>query len=586
MTFRNKNKLEIDEGSQLFSEEFKFEELPENEKENDFSVIQAQSDFETISKQEFIKTGDATEFEELSNTDEESLKFSKIDCPDDSRNIYKSPHQDHPNTKNHVNKNKKNSRKGNYINTQKQSQNRQTKNKQKKLKINKIYFRESVDVSNSLIHQSDVPKDLEWNDKSPFFLIDHFDDFTRFEKKKRQKKNMTFFTFDCPFVTKHTFIRLNKQNLIIAANDPTHPQYKSEKNLLKVFRQASSARSKNLEFEFICVHNMPRPVIKLQVNKWDDLLIVHFDDDSMTFFDMSFRMMKVGHVSDMYTIRLEEVSIKTTKNKKYQGRSSLLIKTNLQKSLKSMKKNEYISHKKIPYTQDLQEYLLIYNKTARSLELYNLDSSTKIECCLQYRLSNLPFISKIIYLENDYICLGSGAQNIKHSERNLVLMSLKTFEFSYHGWDQLDSVSDMVYDPFSGMLFVANETRYFSALKFYSKVKTLSLFKHFTLDSSSNRRVSFMLVRPSKTETFSKLLVFNKTNYMHTYLIIGNGKSIKFNDVIVDNVISPFQLTELSLPTIDSVNIKIDRRVMLIETNRKKLSSFCSISLGDSAIRF
>ena len=105
MTFRNKNKLEIDEGSQLFSEEFKFEELPENEKENDFSVIQAQSDFETISKQEFIKTGDATEFEELSNTDEESLKFSKIDCPDDSRNIYKSPHQDHPNTKNHVNKN-------------------------------------------------------------------------------------------------------------------------------------------------------------------------------------------------------------------------------------------------------------------------------------------------------------------------------------------------------------------------------------------------------------------------------------------------------------------------------------------------
>ena len=185
MTFRNKNKLEIDEGSQLFSEEFKFEELPENEKENDFSVIQAQSDFETISKQEFIRTGDATEFEELSNTDEESLKFSEIDCPDDSRNINKSPHQDHPNTKNHVNKNKKNSRKGNYINTQKQSQNRQTKTKQKKLKINKIYFRESVDVSNSLIHQSDVPKDLEWNDKSPFFLIDHFDDFTRFEKKKR-----------------------------------------------------------------------------------------------------------------------------------------------------------------------------------------------------------------------------------------------------------------------------------------------------------------------------------------------------------------------------------------------------------------
>lgn len=526
--------MEIQERSQLFSKDFKKLILKKTEtitpsvkNINQNEALKAKTCHEET-KQMFDKD---KAIEKFSNSKKES-KIKQNSNVKKSNEIKQKKDSDSSQDQTETSSNAKDQKTcstSNHYNKFKKSKKAKKKKKQPRFQIK--VFKNTIDVSESVVNQQET-KDQENAQSTNQLKIESSKKvFDQLIVPFKKNSNFGFASIPKQFLTRNTFVKFSHHNIFVVANDGNHPEYKATNNSICVYSQDYDFESKGLQFNKIWEQKVNLPVTKMLVNQEDDLLFVGFIDNTIKVFYIDQLLRDVSSNAKKAPICLEEITGTGLDKKSFSVSSMTLVQAKPhQIRLKNKNNKKFLTKSdEMPFHLNKEEYLLIFNEESYSLEYYNIRDVDEIHFCLGYKLRNLPLISHITLLENDFICLGSKS-NVKYNqERGLVLMNLKNFEYSFYGWKQLQGVHSMVYDQENEFLFVSNLNRYFSVFKIDLKNAILELAGHYSIQGLRDDRLTFSIIESRTKEKANKLFVFDGTDSMFMYLIGKQGKTFFFS---------------------------------------------------------
>lgn len=439
-------------------------------------------------------------------------------------------------------------------------------------------FSNEIDISSSFVHISEYSKQNSPDTKSLLKIEDHSSQFEKVRKNYSMNRNFDFIRLDTKYFTSSTFVKLQNYNLFLAADSPAHPDYKPGKHSICVYRQIFDASKDSLSFESLLDYQVDKAVQQMLVNEDEDLVVVVFENCEMQLFYLEHRVISVGGNTFFPQIRFDPIEAKCLLGQQFSANSVTMVNMNPHKiRLKDPSKSSYFAKCDVRFSLNNEEYLTIFNKTNKSLEFYNINNLDNISCCMRYTLRNLPEVTTIIPLENNWIALGCSVGDKSNESKNLVVMNLKNMDYSLKGWEQLVGVQEMVFDQDNGLLFVASILGCFSVLKFEASCGDLNVLGTFKVGPESEN-LSLRILRSRQNSDPNRLVVLESSDHMFTYSIRENGNGL----VTSDDLLIPIEMAELSISTFQMIDLHLKNKFLLVERkNGKKLDEACIVKMNE-----
>lgn len=335
--------------------------------------------------------------------------------------------------------------------------------------------------------------------------------------------------------TRNTLVSMQKYPYTIIAENSGEAQKKQSKrgsNLLKIYKKTYIYSSNEIVFKCLRTMQLHAPVAKLALNQENDILIVSFENGEVRIFFIEEKRQALDNAKFAKSIEFEEIRTSIDESSVYSPGAICVARLDLQEISNRMfeKKNKFVYvSRELPMSRNKEkpECLILYNRVKNSLEIFSIADPDDIRLSVRFQISNLCSVSRIGYLEKDWLVLGGRVHGSSSHKKNLLLFDPLNFKFVEFGWKELVDVSELLYHRDSRMLFVAVQNKYFAVFYFNLKDSFLEKIGLFSPDLRNSGQLSFLLMsnyQRSKNKPLRNLLfISNGSNRLYTYKIDSKG---------------------------------------------------------------
>ena len=285
---------------------------------------------------------------------------------------------------------------------------------------------------------------------------------------------------------------------------------------------------------FNCVKTLKlqHSISKILLNEEEDILVVSLSNGSVKMFFLHEERKSLHSTQFTKKLIVEELPSPFYSKNCFSPSALCKAQFNFRKlNYESINQNPDVHiDQRIEEYDDMYEFIVLYNKMTRSLEVYSTYDPDDIFKILSFQMSHSCNVEKIEYLERNLLALGGSSEDSSSFKQNLMVVNLSDFTIDFYGWKELESVTDMLYHKGSGILFIAAQSRYFAAFALTSKKpQILRKIEFRSPDFTNSRYLSFYILpgfKAHKRYETLKLIVTNESNKVYAYGINFKSRSI------------------------------------------------------------